>query len=92
MYEMRDKAMTLFTANNEASILSRLFQVEDGNWSKEPAASILDIRFPAEDIQRMNDLAEKARQGLLDQKEEEELENYRHIGRLLELMKSKARS
>ncbi len=76
---------------SEASIFSRVFRVDNGNWTKEMAESILAVRFPEEDIQRMNNLAQKAREGTLNQLEVKELDNYRHIGRLLELMKSKAR-
>jgi len=39
----------------------------------------------------MNFLAAKAREGSLIEQESAELENYRHVGRLLEVLKSKAR-
>jgi hypothetical protein len=39
----------------------------------------------------MNLLASKARQGSLNVRQEAELENYRQVGRLLELLQSKAR-
>lgn len=39
----------------------------------------------------MNELAEKARSGSLAVEEQEELDNYRQVGQLLEVLKSKAR-
>ena len=39
----------------------------------------------------MKDLAEMAQAGSLSPQEEGELKNYRHVGRLLEIMKSRAR-
>jgi len=39
----------------------------------------------------MNELAEKAREGALSSGEDRELENYRHVGHLLALLRSKAR-
>jgi len=39
----------------------------------------------------MNVLAAKARQGTLSADEAEQLDNYRGVGRLLELLQSKAR-
>lgn len=76
---------------SEAAILSRLIRPEKGGLNREAADSILAISFPAADMERMNALAERARQGELSAEEEVELENYRHVGRLLEVLKSKAR-
>ena len=39
----------------------------------------------------MNSLAAKAREGTLSAKEVAQLDNYRDVGRLLELLQSKAR-
>ena len=39
----------------------------------------------------MSQSMEKAKAGDLSQAEADEMENYRHVGRLLELMKSRAR-
>ncbi len=76
---------------SEAEILSRVIRPDNGNWSKQAAEAILQFDFPASDVQRMNALAAKARAGTLADAEEAELENYRQVGRLLELMQSKAR-
>ncbi len=39
----------------------------------------------------MNELAQHAQAGTLSEKEDAELESYRHVGHLLALMQSKAR-
>jgi uncharacterized protein YnzC (UPF0291/DUF896 family) len=62
-----------------------------GGFGREAAESLLRIRLPQEDCNRVNQLAEKSRQESLAVAEEAELENYRRVGRLLELIKSKAR-
>ena len=76
---------------SEAAILSRVVRPESGTWSKDAAESILEFDFPPADVRRMNALAAKARRGALSAAEEGELENYRGVGRLLELLQSKAR-
>ena len=78
-------------ANTEAAILSRLIEPERSGIAPEAARYILTLEFKDSDHQRMNELAEKAREGLLSKGEEKELENYRHVGHLLALLRSKAR-
>ena len=79
------------TEMSETAILSRIIKPESGTWSKEAARSILQFGFPPTDLRRMNALAAKARRGSLSLAQEAELENYRDVGRLLELLQSKAR-
>lgn len=76
---------------HDAAILSRVIDAENGNLSAEAAQAILRMGFPSADRARAEMLAARSRQGVLTAAEEAELESYRHIGRLLELMKSKAR-
>jgi len=83
--------MSGVTQSSEAAILSRVIRPESGTWSRAAAESILDFGFPPVDVRRMNLLAAKARQGSLSAAQEAELENYRDVGRLLELLQSKAR-
>jgi hypothetical protein len=83
--------MSVTTETNEPTILSRVIEPRRGTWSKEAAESILKFDFPASDLRRMNSLATIAREGELTAKEEAELESYRKVGRLLELLQSKAR-
>jgi hypothetical protein len=75
----------------QTAILSRAFQVDNGNLSPDLANFILAVELSDEDQHRLRELADLARGGVLDEQQETELENYRHVGRLLELLKSKAR-
>ena len=77
--------------SSEAAIFARVVSPDNANLSRDAANSILQITFPAADRERMNSLAEKARDGALSANEAAELEHYRHVGRLLEVLKSKAR-
>ena len=75
----------------EAAILGRIFNPESGEFSPEVARSLLKLEFDTQDVARMHELALRGQAGHLTQAEEGELESYRRIGRLLELMRSKAR-
>ena len=83
--------MSVTTETSEFDILSRVIRPDNGTWSREAAESLLEFGFPPADLRRMNALAAKARQGTLSAREEAQLENYRIVGRLLELLQSKAR-
>lgn len=76
---------------DETAILSRALAPERGNLSSEAAESILAIELSAADRDELQRLAERAKDGSLSPQEHADLECYRHVGRLLELMKSKAR-
>jgi hypothetical protein len=77
--------------SSEAAILDRVFRPSAGDWPRAAAEAILSVGFDQSDRDRMTELLEKAKAGQLSTEEAETLENYRHIGRLLELMKSRAR-
>jgi hypothetical protein len=74
----------------EAAILSRMLKPERDDLSPEAARSFLKLEFDPEDLSRMHELALRAQAGCLIAAEESELESYRRIGRLLEVMRSKA--
>ena len=76
---------------SEAAILDRVFRPDTGDWSREASETILALGFGRSDRQRMVRLLAKAKAGGLSPKQTSVLENYRHVGRLLELMKSRAR-
>jgi hypothetical protein len=76
---------------SEAAILDRVFRPNNGDWPQAAANAILNIGFDPSDCERMTQLMEMAKEGKLSNEQAEELEHYRHIGRLLELMKSRAR-
>ena len=77
--------------NSETAILDRVFRPEAGDWPRGVAETILGVGFDKTDRHRMARLLEKAKAGELLPDEAEALENYRRVGRVLELMKSKAR-
>ena len=77
--------------SSEAAILDRVFRPNTGDWPRAAAEAILSVGFDQNDRDRMTQLLEMAKAGELSTEDAETLENYRHIGRLLELMKSRAR-
>jgi hypothetical protein len=83
--------MPAASETSEVAILSRVIRPDSGTWSREAAESILEFDFPPADVRRMNALAAKAREGTLSTAEKAKLQNYRDVGRLLELLQSKAR-
>ncbi len=83
--------MSLTTANNEADILSRVIAPNQPSLSEDAARSILALGFGQPDRQRMDDLAEKAREGTLTPAERAELDGYERVGCLLGILQSKAR-
>jgi hypothetical protein len=57
----------------------------------DAAQALLKLKFADEDKKRMHELSLKAQEGILTNQEETELDNYRHVGHLVELLWSKAR-
>ena len=64
----------------EAQILTRVIAPEDSPLDRKAA-----------DKQRMDELAEKARQGTLSPDERTEVESYERVGHILNIIQSKAR-
>jgi hypothetical protein len=79
------------TTDRGAAILARTIKPEEGAMSPDAARAILDFKLSAQDAARVNELAEKARDGTLTPDERLELDDYEHVTALLELMQSKAR-
>jgi hypothetical protein len=73
------------------AILRRVVDRKYAALSEEAARAILRLDFDATDRKRMNDLAARNRAGQLTPAEEEELENFIHVGQVLGILKSKAR-
>lgn len=55
------------------------------------ARYLLSLDFEPEDVDRINLLAERAREGGLSADEELELDSYLHVGNLLTIMQSRSR-
>jgi hypothetical protein len=79
------------TLNSQAEIFGRALDKRADRMPADVAHFIISIEVTAEDAQRLDELADKARQGTLSEEEETELEEYRRFGRLMEMMKLKAR-
>lgn len=75
----------------EADIFARIVHPQVGNLPPEVSRLLLDLRFEAEDMTRMNELAEKNNRGLLEENEREEMEKYLRVGNFLNLLHAKAR-
>ena len=80
----------VITPSTEAAILGRLLQARD-SMSLDVAEHLLAMNFDADDTERMNVLAERAREGNLTAEETAELDSYLHVGSLLSILQSKAR-
>jgi hypothetical protein len=78
-------------ANSDNLILSRLIAPGSDDLSRQAAESLLSIRFKPQDVQRMNELSELARERSLTAAERQEMESYNRIGHFLALVHSKAR-
>ena len=82
-------ALTLET--NEAAILNRVIKPGERTFSPVGARAILKLDFDPSDRERMHELALKNQEGKLTGQEEAELQEYLHVGLLLDLLRSKAR-
>lgn len=83
--------MSATPTSHEGTILRRVFRPELGDLPATAAHWLLTVDFAREDHARMADLLEKAREGDLTPDEEAELEDYGDVGRMLELLKAKAK-
>jgi uncharacterized protein YnzC (UPF0291/DUF896 family) len=76
---------------SEFGIWLRLLDGQDSLLSADAARAILAIKFPAKDVQRLDELAAKARAGTLTDTESQESEAYGRVNSLLSMLKTKAR-
>jgi len=78
------------STNSEAAIPSRVIRPDNGDLRPEAADALLAIRFESCDLDRMHELAAKNQDDRLSPKEKAEMENYRRVSFLLDLIHSKA--
>lgn len=83
--------MSASTQSAEASILSRLIRPDRPSLTPDAAFGLLSLRFDDTEISRINELAEKARDGSLTSDEQALFDAYERIGSFLGLLQSKAR-
>ncbi len=83
--------MTVAFEKDQVAILSRALAPEAGTLSPDAANSILEIDLSEDDKSELQRLAASAQDGSLSETDNEALESYRHVGRIIEILKSKAR-
>jgi hypothetical protein len=77
---------------SDTAILSRLIRPEVDDLSADAAESLLRIRFDQGDLERLHDLVARNQDDLLAPGEKADMDNYRRVNFLLDLMHSKART
>lgn len=82
---------TITDTITESEVLNQLVTDEQPGFSKEAARAILSLRFGPAAIKRMNELAEKNRQGTLSETDRAALEMYLRVGGFLNIVQAKAR-
>jgi len=84
--------MAGMSSKTYSAIWKRILRPERDNLRPELAKEILKLKFPPADIDRMNELAAKAREGSLTKAEQLELQEYEDVGLELSIMQAKARA
>ncbi len=82
--------MTQTIANTQTSILSRALSTTE-TVSEELARYLLSIKLDPTDEARANELAARARLGVLNTAEQGELDEYRRVGRVMDVLRLRAR-
>ncbi len=83
--------MPVEIASSQVAILSRILRPERGTLSAAVARDWLVLDFSDDDRRQMRTLVQKNRDGKLTPREANALDNCRRVGRVLDLMHSKAR-
>ena len=76
--------------NTQALILDRAFGLSTSSMSPEAARYFLAVKLDPQDEQRANELAQLARDGSLSEEQQAEIDEYRRVGRVMELLKLRA--
>jgi hypothetical protein len=79
------------TPDTESEILEQVIEPDTAGMSPEAAQVLLRFRFNTAAVARMNELAEKNRQGTIAPSERALLERYVRVGNFLNLIHAKAR-
>jgi hypothetical protein len=87
----RDAMQLTEVINNEAAILARVIRAEQDDLPAAAANALLKLSFPSQDRERMHELLVKNQEDALTDPERCELESYRRVGRLLDLLAARAR-
>ncbi len=76
--------------DTESEILEQVIEPNSAGMSPEAAQALLRFRFNSAAVARMNELAEKNRQGTIAPSERALLERYLRVGNFLNLIHAKA--
>jgi hypothetical protein len=79
------------TINTETEILEQVIESNAAGMPTEAAKALLGFRFNETAVARINELADKNRQGTLTPAERTLLEGYLRVGNFLNLIHAKAR-
>jgi hypothetical protein len=82
---------TFSPAINQVEVLARSIDRTGERMAPDVAKFLLDLQLSDDDRRTLDGLAEKARLGTLTLAEQADLDEFRRVGRLVELMKTKAR-
>ncbi len=77
--------------DTDAAILARVIRAGLGDLPRAAAKALLKLGFTEQDRERMHQLAVKNQDDDLTEAERRELESYRRVGRLLDLLAARAR-
>ena len=88
---MGERISTSSASDKGVAILARAIMPANGEMLAETAQALLRIRLDSTDGARVNELAARARVGLLNGADRAELDEYEHVAGLLEVLQSKAR-
>ena len=75
----------------ESEILEQVMESDSAGMTREAAQVLLGFRFNTAAVARMNELAEKNRNGAITSSERALLERYTRVGNFLNLVHAKAR-
>ena len=78
-------------ANSQSSILERVVQSGHSSMTPAVAESFMQMKFSPRDVRRMGQLLALAQSDALTPDQAGELEDYRNVGRMLDLVQSQAR-
>lgn len=78
-------------STSETAIFERIVLPSEPGLSNETAQFLLALGFSSDDTERLQDLAETARQGTLTPAEQQAIDNYERVGHYLAILQSKAR-
>jgi hypothetical protein len=83
--------MPVNTARSQSAILERVVRPARAGMTRAAAKSLLQLKFSLADQRRMSRLLAAARTDKFTPAQAAELENYRNVGRMVDLMHSQAR-